>query len=87
MNMSSDMNSKSQLYGINTAIYLLRPGAKWEVTNGVFTRWDDPRPCPTWDEVLDTMEKIKKFEESIKTIYLPEQMSKENVVIISTQSK
>lgn len=68
------MSLKSyQLVGIDVAMHLLRPGAKWEISNGVFTRWEDPRPCPTWEEVMDTVEKIKKFEDSINTILLPEQ--------------
>lgn len=63
-----------RFYGIDTAIHMLRPGAKWEWTGGVgFTRWDDPRPQPSVKEVEETMEKIKAFEESINTIYLPEQ--------------
>lgn len=53
---------------------MLRPGAKWEISNTTFTKWEDPRPCPTWEEVLDTMEKIKAFEDSINTIWLPEQI-------------
>lgn len=63
-----------QLYGIDTAMHLLRPGAKWEISNTMFTRWEDPRPCPTWQEVVDTMEKIKAFEDSINTVWLPEQV-------------
>ena len=60
--------------GIDTAIHLLRPGAKWEWTGGLgFTRWDDPRPKPSVEEVMETIEKIKAFEESIDTILLPEQ--------------
>jgi hypothetical protein len=63
-----------QLMGIDTAIHLLRPGAKWEWTGGLgFTRWDDPRPQPSFDEVMETIEKIKAFEDSINTILLPEQ--------------
>lgn len=63
------------MLGINTAIELLRPGAKWEWTGGVgFSRWDDPRPQPTHDEVMETIEKIKAFEDSINTIWLPEQV-------------
>lgn len=62
------------LYGINTAMDMLRPGAKWEISNTTFTRWEDPRPCPTWEEVKDTMEKIKAFEDSINTVWLPEQI-------------
>ena len=63
-----------QLYGIDTAMHLLRPGAKWEISNTTFTRWEDPRPCPTMDEVKETMEKIKAFEDSIDTIFTEEQM-------------
>jgi hypothetical protein len=63
-----------RLVGIDTAMHLLRPGAKWEISNTMFTRWEDPRPCPTWEEVQETMEKIKAFEDSINTIWLPEQI-------------
>jgi hypothetical protein len=63
-----------QLYGIDTAMHLLRPGAKWEISNTMFTRWEDPRPCPTMEEVMETMEKIKAFEDSIKTIWTQEQL-------------
>ena len=62
-----------RLYGINTAMELLRPNAKWEISNRIITRWDDPRPIPSWEEIDATMEKIKAFEESINTIWLPEQ--------------
>ena len=71
------MDTKDKIYrmvGIDTAMHFLRPGAKWEFTGGVgFTRWEDPRPCPTVEEVFATIEKIKAFEDSIDTIYLPEQ--------------
>ena len=63
-----------RLLGIDTAMHLLRPGAKWEITNNAFTRWEDPRPCPTIDEVYATIDKIKAFEDSIQTIWLPEQL-------------
>jgi len=65
-----------RLVGIDTAMYLLRPGAKWEISNNVFTRWEDPRPCPSMEEVYATIEKIKEFEDSINTIWLPEQLEK-----------
>jgi hypothetical protein len=65
-----------QLYGIETAMHLLRPGAKWEISNTMFTRWDDPRPCPSMEEVMETMEKIKAFEDSIDTIWTDEQVKK-----------
>jgi len=69
-------NKLYQLYGIDTAMHLLRPGAKWEISNTMFTRWEDPRPCPSMEEVLDTMEKIKEFEDSINTIWTQEQIEK-----------
>jgi hypothetical protein len=62
--------------GIDTAIHLLRPGAKWEWTGGVgFTRWDDPRPAPSVEEVMYTIEKIKELEDAVPTILLPEQQA------------
>jgi len=72
-----EQQSNTKVYrfmGIDTAMHLLRPGAKWEISNNVFTRWDDPRPCPTIDEVNATIDKIKAFEDSIPTIWLPEQL-------------
>jgi hypothetical protein len=55
---------------------LLRPNAKWEISNGVFTRWDDPRPCPSIEEVYWVMDQIKEFEENIPTIWLDEDLAK-----------
>ena len=63
-----------RLMGIDTAMHLLRPGASWEISNNYFTRWEDPRPCPSIEEVYETIEKIKQFEDSINTIYLSEQL-------------
>tara|TARA_R110002096_G_C14006806_1_gene668554 strand:- start:54 stop:308 length:255 start_codon:yes stop_codon:yes gene_type:complete len=63
-----------RLYGIDVAMELLRPKAKWEISNNVFTRWDDPRPCPTIEEVYEVMELSKKFEDKINSIWLPEQI-------------
>lgn len=65
-----------QMYGIDTAMHLLRPGARWEITNNFFSVWEDPRPCPTIEEVHETMEKIKAFEDSINTIWTQEQKEK-----------
>jgi hypothetical protein len=64
------------LYGIDTAMHLLRPGARWEITNNFFSVWEDPRPCPTIEEVHATMEKIKAFEDSINTVWTQEQKEK-----------
>jgi len=68
-----------KLYGINTAMYLLRPDAKWEISNGIFTRWEDERPCPTMQEVYETIDKIKAFEDSINTIYTAKQLEEMGV--------
>lgn len=65
-----------KFYGIDVAMHLLRPNAKWEISNTMFTRWDDPRPCPSWEEVVWVMEKIKEFEDSIPTIWLDEDLEK-----------
>ena len=62
-----------RLYGVNTAMHLLRPGAKWEISNQTFTRWEDDRPCPTIEEVRETQRKAQEFEDSINTIWKPEQ--------------
>jgi len=64
------------ILGIDMAVNLLRPGAKWEWTGGAgFTRWEDPRSQPSQEEVMETIEKIKAFEDSINTIWLPEQVA------------
>lgn len=64
------------MFGINVAVELLRPGAKWEYNGQQFTRWEDSRPCPSVEEVNDVMEKIMKFEESIPTLFTEEQLAK-----------
>lgn len=63
------------ILGIDTAVNVLRPGENWDWTGGVgFTRWDDSRPKPSKKEVEETIEKIKVVEDSINTIWLPEQI-------------
>ncbi len=70
------MKKVYQLYGINAAMQLLRPQAKWEISNRTITIWEDDRPCPTWEEIDATMEKIKAFEDSIPTIWTTEILEK-----------
>lgn len=65
-----------RMYGIDIAMQLLRPNAKWEISNGVFTRWDDHRPCPSIEEVYWVMDKIREFEDSIPTVWLDEDLAK-----------
>jgi hypothetical protein len=62
-----------RLMGIDTAMHLLRPGAAWEISNNQFTRWEDERPCPTIEEVYETIDKVKAFEDSINTIFTEKQ--------------
>lgn len=63
-----------RMLGVDTAMFLLRPGAKWEFNGTQFTRWEDDRPCPTTEEVYETIDKIKAFEDSINTIYTKDQL-------------
>lgn len=72
------MDKIYMLMGIEIAMNLLRPGAKWEITNTEFSRWEDPRPKPSWEEIKDTLNKIKALEDSVNTIWLPEQIEAAN---------
>jgi hypothetical protein len=74
------MDTKVYRYlGIDVAMELLRPGAKWEISNNMFTRWEDSRPCPSIDEVYWVMDKIKEFEDSIPTVWTDEQLKEMKV--------
>ena len=61
---------KNSVAAVDTAIYLLRPNARYQLRGAEFEIWADPRPVPTWEEINDTIEKIKQFENSINTIKL-----------------
>lgn len=65
-----------RLTGIDSAMEMLRPGAKWEITNSSITRWEDVRPCPSMEEVKDVQRKAREFEDSINTIWTKEQENK-----------
>lgn len=60
--------------GYESAIDLLRPNAKYEADGKQFLIWDDPRPMPSHEEIRETLDKIQIFEDSINTIWLPEQL-------------
>ena len=62
-----------RLTGIDSAMEMLRPGAKWEISNSTFTRWEDDRPCPSIEEVRDVQKKAREFEDSINTIWTKDQ--------------
>lgn len=65
------MNNKTYvLTSINNAISLLRPNANYIISNTNFIEWNDPRPVPSWEDIMDTMKKIKSFEDTIESIEL-----------------
>lgn len=65
------MNNKTYvLTSINNAISLLRPNANYIISNTNFIEWNDPRPSPTWNEIMETLTKIRKFEDTIPSIEL-----------------
>lgn len=71
-----EIKPKDKIYrltGIDSAMEMLRPGAKWEISNSTFTRWEDDRPCPSMEEVRDVQKKAREFEDSINTIWTKEQ--------------
>ena len=74
-----EIKPKDKIYrltGIDSAMELLRPGAKWEISNSTFTRWEDDRPCPSMQEVRDAQRKAQEFEDSINTVWTKDQENK-----------
>lgn len=61
--------------GVHTAINLLRPQAEYALSNTEFIIWNDPRPAPTWEEIQETINKIRDFEDTIESIELPKKKS------------
>lgn len=71
-----EIKPKDKIYrltGIDSAMEMLRPGAKWEISNSTFTRWEDDRPCPSMEEVREVQKKAREFEDSINTIWTKDQ--------------
>jgi len=62
-----------RLTGIDSAVEMLRPGAKWEITNNYFSKWDDDRPQPSMEEVKKVQKLAKEFEDKLDTIWKEEQ--------------
>jgi len=56
--------------GVHTAINLLRPQAEYALSNTEFIIWKDPRPAPSFEEIQDTINKIREFEDSIPSVEL-----------------
>jgi hypothetical protein len=68
-------NKIYRMSGIDTAIELLRPDARYQLNEkNEFSIWDDERPKPSWDEVLETQKKAKEFENSINSIFTKKQL-------------
>jgi hypothetical protein len=64
------MRKTYTLFCVHNAISLLRPGALYALSNTEFIEWNDPRPAPTWEEIEETLKKLKDFEDSINCIEL-----------------
>lgn len=56
--------------GVDVAIALLRPNAKYEYNGSRIVQWDDPRPEPSMEEIHETQKKAEAFENSIPTMWL-----------------
>ena len=63
-----------RLTGIDSAIEMLRPSAKWEITNHHFSKWDDDRPQPSMEEVKKVQKLAREFEDKLDTIWTKEQL-------------
>tara|TARA_R100000005_G_C4922613_1_gene155202 strand:+ start:142 stop:507 length:366 start_codon:yes stop_codon:yes gene_type:complete len=61
--------------GVDTAIKTLRPGARWDLFNQDFIKWEDDegREPPTWEEIQEEMRR----EVDIYNYYLYERNREE----------
>ena len=56
------------LFGVDVAMQKLRPGASFELSGTVFSKWHDPAGTnpPAWSEVMEQIEKDKaRYDEYI----------------------
>jgi len=63
-----------RLTGLDSAVEMLRPSAKWEITNHHFSKWDDDRPQPSMEEVKKVQKLAREFEDKLDTIWTKEQL-------------
>ena len=63
-----------RLTGLDSAVEMLRPSAKWEITNHHFSKWDDDRPQPSMEEVKKVQRLAREFEDKLDTIWTKEQL-------------
>ena len=64
--------------GLEFAMSLLRPGAKFEIlqvdgSDWEVQSWSDPRPQPSKDEILRVVSLIRALEDSVDTVYTKDQ--------------
>lgn len=52
-----------EIWGVDTAMRVLRPHAKFRLENRTFTKWDDPtgQEPPSWDEINEQIKKDKEL--------------------------
>ena len=55
-------------YGVDVALWKLRPGAVYQLEGTNFTQWSDPNGLnpPTWAEVMAQIEKDKAFADQLE---------------------
>ena len=55
-------------WGIDGIMKKIRPQAKFRLENKKFTKWEDPTGSepPTWDKIINEIEKEKKWHISQK---------------------
>ena len=63
-----------RLTGLDSAVEMLRPSAKWEISNHHFSKWDDDRPQPSMEEVKKVQKLAREFEDKLDTIWTKEQL-------------
>lgn len=64
-----------RIFGVVSAIEFLRPGAKYSFSsNDGLVEWLDDRTPPTIEEINETLQKIKDFEDSIESVWTEEQL-------------
>jgi hypothetical protein len=65
---------------IDVVMQILRPNATFELYGDRIARWDDPRPQPTREEILEMLEAIKKFEDQ-KIMYITQDGTDEMIQV------
>jgi len=51
------MDNINFAFGVDVAIKKIRPGAKFTLNNTTIIEWEHELPPPTWDEVMEQLNK------------------------------